>query len=185
MVKGIISKRASSGKIKNGFVQTPSYVTESLLDNEKFEGSVLEPCCGKGAISEVFKKRGYIVESSDLIDYGYGEVRDLFSLNKEYDNIITNPPFALKIDMIEHLLKLTKKKLVLLWYAKNIGNLIESKRSKGLKNIYVFKRRIEWQETKIGWLFAWYVWEKGYEGNVNIKFIREELKSTIKQETKE
>ena len=171
MVKGIISKRASSGKIRNGFVQTPSYVTEGLLDNEKFEGEILEPCCGKGAISEVLKRRGYKVESSDLIDYGYGEVKDLFCLNKDYENIITNPPFALKIDMIEHLLKLTKKKLVLLWYAKNIGNLIESKRSKGLKNIYVFKRRIEWEETKIGWLFAWYVWEKGYVGDVTIKFV--------------
>lgn len=173
MVNGIISKRASSGKIKNGFVQTPYYVTESLLENEKFEGIILEPCCGKGAISEVLKSKGYNVESSDLIDYGYGEVKDLFSLNKDYENIITNPPFALKIDMIEHLLKLTKKKLVLLWYAKNIGNLIESKRSKGLKNIYVFKRRIDWAETKIGWLFAWYVWEKGYEGDVTIKFVKE------------
>ena len=87
MVKGIISKRASSGKIKNGFVQTPPYVTEKLLDNEEFKGSILEPCCGKGAISEVFKKR------------------------------------------------------------------------------------IEWLETKIGWLFAWYVWEKGYEGEVKIMFV--------------
>lgn len=174
MTNGITSKRASSGRIKNGFVQTPRYVTEALINNEVFVGNILEPCCGKGAISEVLKVAGYNVISSDLIDYGYGEIKDLFNINKEYDNIITNPPFALKIDMIEHLLKITKNKLVLLWYTKNIGNLIESKRRNGLKNIYVFKKRIDWEETKIGWLFAWYVWEKGYTGNINIKFIDEQ-----------
>lgn len=172
MVNGIISKKASSGKIKNGFVQTPSYVTNELLNNEVFEGNILEPCCGKGAISEEFRKKGYNITSSDLIDYGYGEIKDLFQITDNYDNIVTNPPFALKIDMIEHLLRLTNKKLVLLWYTKNIGNLIESKRSIGLKNIYVFKKRIEWKETKIGWLFAWYVWEKGYEGDVKIRYIK-------------
>jgi hypothetical protein len=171
MVNGIISKRASSGKIKNGFVETPSYVTEKLLEYERFEGNILEPCCGKGAISKVLKNKGYNVISSDLIDYNYGEVKDLFSIDRNYDNIITNPPFALKIEMIEHLLKLTNRKLILLWYGKNIGNLIESKRSKGLKNIYLFNKRIDWKETKIGWLFAWYVWEKGYEGDIIIKRI--------------
>jgi len=83
MTKGIISKRASSGKVKDGFVQTPSYVTEELLDNESFEGDILEPCCGKGAISIVFKEKGYDIESSDLIDYGYGKVKDLFDIKRK------------------------------------------------------------------------------------------------------
>ena len=63
MTKGIISKRASTGKIKNGFVETPSYVTNALLENETFEGNILEPCCGKGAISKVLKDAGYNVTS--------------------------------------------------------------------------------------------------------------------------
>lgn len=73
--------------------------------------------------------------------------------------------------MIEKLLGITKKKLALLWYVKNIGNLIESRRAKNLKTIYVFNKRIEWAETKMGWLFAWYVWERGYEGDIVIKRI--------------
>ena len=173
MVKGINSKRASSGKIKNGFVQTPEYVTKALLENELFEGNILEPCCGKGAISKVLKEKGYNVISSDLINYGYGEVKDLFDIKENYDNIITNPPFALKIDMVNYLLEHTKRKLVLLWYGKNIGNIVESKRSKGLKVIYLFEKRIKWEETNIGWLFAWYVWEKGYEGDITIKRFKE------------
>ena len=128
----------------------------------------MERCCGKGVISKVLKNKGYNVISSDLIDYGYGKVIDLFSIKEKYDNIITNPPFALKINMIEHLLELTNKKLILLWYAKNIGNLLESKRHKHLKKIYIFNKRIKWEETNIGWLFAWYVWEKGYNGIVEV-----------------
>jgi len=178
MTKGINSKRASSGKIKNGFVETPRYVTEELLKEEKFEGNILEPCCGKGAISKVLKEQGYKVISSDLIDYGYGEIKDLFSINNVFDNIITNPPFSLQIDMIEKLLSITNNKLVLLWYGKNIGNLVESKRAKGLKKIILFDKRINWKETKIGWKFAWYIWEKGYEGDVTIKRVNVEEQSS-------
>ena len=158
-------------KIKNNFVQTPTEVTNQLLQLEAFMGNVLEPCCGNGAISEILIEKGFNVKSSDLFDYGYGEVRDLFDINEMYDNVITNPPFSLNIDMIEKLLSITKNKLALLWYVKNIGNIIESRRSKGLKTIYVFNQRIQWKETKIGWLFAWYVWEKEYNGNIIIKRI--------------
>jgi len=158
-------------KIKNNFVRTPREITEALLKMENFEGKILEPCCGDGAISEVLKENGFEVKSSDLFDYGYGEIKDLFDIELEQENIITNPPFSLKVDMIEKLLSVTKKKLVLLWYVKNIGNLLEGRRHKNLKTIYIFKKRIEWKETKIGWLFAWYVWEKGYEGDVTIKRI--------------
>ena len=158
-------------RIKNNFVRTPREITEALLKMEDFEGKILEPCCGDGAISEVLKENGFEVESSDLFDYNYGEMKDLFDIEEEQDNIITNPPFSLKVDMIEKLLSITKRKLVLLWYVKNIGNLLEGRRHKNLKTIYIFKKRIDWEETKIGWLFAWYVWEKGYEGDVTIKRI--------------
>jgi methylase of polypeptide subunit release factors len=157
--------------IKNDFVQTPKEITEALLKLEKFEGSILEPCCGKGAISEVLKSEGYEVISSDKFSYGYGEEKDLFEVEEEFDNIITNPPFTQQQKVKKHLLNLAKKKVCLLWYVKNLGNEIETKTSKNLKYVYVFNKRIDWVETKLGWLFAWYVWEKGYEGDVIIKRI--------------
>jgi hypothetical protein len=157
--------------IKNDFVQTPKEIIDALLKLEKFEGSILEPCCGKGAISEVLKSEGYEVISSDKFSYGYGEEKDLFEVEEEFDNIITNPPFTQQQKVKKHLLNLAKKKVCLLWYVKNLGNEIETKTSKNLKCVYVFNKRIDWVETKLGWLFAWYVWEKGYEGDVTIKRI--------------
>ena len=156
--------------MKNDFVRTPKEVTEALLRYEKFDGEILEPCCGDGAISKVLDKK-YKVISSDKFDYEYGGVLDLFEIEDQYDNIITNPPFTQQQLVKKHLLSLTKKKLALLWYVKNLGNEIETKTSKNLKCVYVFNKKINWMEVKLGWLFAWYVWEKGYEGDVIIKRI--------------
>jgi len=157
--------------MKKDFVRTPPEITEALLKYEKFDGKILEPCCGDGAISEVLKRHQYNVSSFDKFSYGYGEQKDLFGFFDEYDNIITNPPFTQQQLVKKHLLALTKKKLVLLWYVKNLGNEIETKTSKNLKTIYVFNKKINWVETKLGWLFAWYVWEIGYEGDIIIKRI--------------
>ena len=155
--------------IENDFVQTPKVITEMLLMNEKFEGTILEPCCGKGAISNVLLNNGYNVISQDKIDYGFGNIKDLWQINEKYDNIITNPPFTSKVKMVKHLLEYTNNKLVLLWYVKNIGNVLESKNSKHLRKIYIINQRIDWKETKLGWLFAWYVWDKNYIGETTIK----------------
>ena len=154
--------------MKNDFVRTPKEVTEALLRYEGFDGGILEPCCGDGAISEVLLKNNYEVISSDKFDYGYGVQQDLFDIMERPANIITNPPFTQQQLVKKHLLGLTRKKLALLWYVKNLGNEVETKTSKNLKCVYVLNKKIEWVETKLGWLFGWYVWEKGYEGDIII-----------------
>ena len=165
--------------VKNDFVQTPQYVTEALLERESFEGSILEPCCGAGAISKVLLASGYSVTSLDKNDYGYGSQKDLFEISEPFDNVITNPPFTQQQAVKKHLLSITSKKLALLWYVKNLGNEVETKTSRNLKSVYVFNQRIEWVETKLGWLFAWYVWEKGYEGDVTIRRIERGLTKRV------
>ena len=161
--------------VKNDFVQTPQYVTEALLERESFEGSILEPCCGDGAISKVLLAGGYSVTSLDKNDYGYGSQKDLFEISEPFENVITNPPFTQQSKVKKHLLSITQNKLALLWYVKNLGNEVEAKSSRNLKTVYVFNQKIEWVEIKIGWLFAWYVWENGYEGSVSIHRIERGL----------
>lgn len=39
---------------KSDFYQTPYNLTRRLLEVEKFEGSILEPACGNGAIVSVY-----------------------------------------------------------------------------------------------------------------------------------
>jgi len=154
----------------NDFVRTPVEVTQALLRYETFEGTILEPCCGDGSVSKVLQAKHDVV-SSDKFDYGFGIRRDLFDITEQYDNIITNPPFTQQQLVKKYLLSITKHKLALLWYVKNLGNEIETKTSKNLKTVYVFNQKIRWVEVKLGWLFAWYVWEVGYSGDVIIKRI--------------
>jgi len=161
--------------VKNDFVQTPKYVTEALLERESFEGSILEPCCGAGAISTVLQAKGYQVISSDKNDYGFGVQRDLFTITEPVENVITNPPFTQVAPVCRHLLNVYQKKMALFFYVKNIGTFLESNTSKELKTVYILNHKIDWVETKLGWKFAWYIWEKGYEGDVTIRRIERGL----------
>jgi hypothetical protein len=157
--------------MEHDFIRTPRSITEALMRYETFTGSILEPCCGDGAIAKVLLDKGYEVTASDKYDYGYGGQQDLFNLVDDYDNIITNPPFGQQQKVKKHLMVLVRKKLALLWYVKNLGNELETKTAKHLKTVYIFKEKIPWVEVKIGWLFAWYVWDKDYEGDITIRRI--------------
>lgn len=75
------------------FYSTPSWGTRALLGRESFLGSISEPCCGSGEMSEVLKETGLPVRSSDLYDRGYGYPGiDFLDATSKVDNIITNPP---------------------------------------------------------------------------------------------
>ncbi len=149
------------------FATTPRWATEALLRHESFDGTILEPCCGEGAISEVLKENGLEVVSQDLNEHGYGLVKDLFDETSTQDNIITNPPFSMSTKVKRHLLSITKKKLALLWFVKNLGNEMETKDSKHLKAVYILGK-VDFPEIEFGWKFAWYVWDKDYDGPVTI-----------------
>ena len=83
---------------------TPAWGTEALLKYETFEGNILEPCCGDGSMSKVLKTTGNTVISSDLVDRGYGEVKDFFEVTNKYDNIVTNPPYNIASKILDHAL---------------------------------------------------------------------------------
>ena len=166
---------------KDDFYPTPEFATQSLLDREKFIGQVYECACGTGQMSEVIKKNGYDVISSDLFNRGYGETGiDFLKTDKIYDNIITNPPFKLGQDFTLHGLKLVKNKLAIF----NKLNFLEGIRRKEkifnqnkLKNVYVFSKRVSFVrvgETKsAGGLiaFAWFVFDVNYNGKPTIDWI--------------
>lgn len=83
---------------------------KSACDIPKF---VYEPSCGQGHLSKRLIELGHHVYSTDLIDRGYGEGGIDFlntswpaELPKEDCCIITNPPFALLNDFINHALNI-------------------------------------------------------------------------------
>jgi hypothetical protein len=80
------------------FYATPHWVTEALLHNVKFRGSVWEPCCGDGAMSSVLAAGGYDVVSTDIVDRGFGtpgvDFLTCSSVPGGCRSIVTNPPYG-------------------------------------------------------------------------------------------
>ena len=136
----------------------------------------------------VLRNAKYSVYGSDIIDYGYGmgAVVDFLKatklpkgLNVTHKNIITNPPFKLALEFLQHGLSLGATKIALFL---KLAFLEGQKRTlileqTPLKNIYVFRKRVtltrngEKMRNSGMIAFAWYVWEVGYDGKPMINWI--------------
>ena len=54
------------------FFPTHPLWTEALLNVERFTGTISEPCAGDGSMVKVLVDAGYVVDASDIRDYGAG-----------------------------------------------------------------------------------------------------------------
>src|ERR1700744_2706219 len=137
----------SEGRPENDFYPTPPEATHALLSVEKFHGSILEPCCGDGAISSILAPDHQVI-STDLIYRGYGDTTSYDYLSIDYpfkaDNVITNPPFTLAEQFVKLSLERTTKKVAIL---AKLAFLEGAKRktmfeTTPLKKVWVFSKRI-------------------------------------------
>lgn len=162
------------------FYATPSETTRALLKREIFEGSVWEPCCGEGHISEELRLAGYDVESSDLVDRGYGTSgRDFLLQTGQRDNIVTNPPYgSWALPMAKHATQLARKKVALLL---KLQFLEGAKRGAFFAEcpparVWVFSRRQSLMKDGVQYsggmmALAWFVWDKACEGETVVRWI--------------
>lgn len=182
----------------NDYYATHPKAVEMLLNLEKFNTNILEPCCGEGHISNVLKTNGYNVTSYDLIDrgYGIGGVNFLEYNEKFNGDIITNPPYSLAQEFVEHALDIVDDGCKVAMFLKL--TFLEGKNRKSLfenyppKKVYVSSSRIPCgkngdfyernndgsikldkfgnpKEISSAVCYAWFVWEKGYKGDIIIK----------------
>jgi len=167
---------------KEDFYPTPPEAIYSLLEREQFIGNIWECACGDGAISKILKEKKYNVYSSDLIDRGYGDTGiDFLKTYRRTDNIITNPPFKLGTEFVYQACHLASKKVAMLCRINFLEGVARGKMFKNtpLKNVYVFSRRITFINPDSGkkshgggmLAFAWFIWEKDYNGKPTIDWI--------------
>ena len=183
----IVGSNPSRGRAKNDYYATHPDSTKALLEKEEIIYPALEPACGAGHISKLLEHN--LTNSFDLVDRGYGVggvdfLKENFTGN--YNTIITNPPFKYFQEFAEKALKISNKKVIM------FGKLqaLEGKKratfmeNSPLKTVYVFKSRQQplRNGSEIDELtgkkmnsstmaFAWFVWEKGYNGEPIIKWI--------------
>lgn len=167
----------------NDYYATESAATEWLCKIEQFKSPILEPSCGEGHISEVLKAHGYEVVSRDLVDRGYGEVADFLFFNNEQwkGDIITNPPYSKAKEFVEQALKMvqTGRKVAMflkLTFLEGQGRT-ELFRDNPPKRVWVSRARlkcaINGDFDSVGssaTAYAWFVWEKGFQGHPEIRW---------------
>jgi len=158
-----------------------------LLELEKFSENIWECACGEGHLSQVFEKAGYKVRSSDLMDRGFGEtgVDFLSEENKFWDgDIITNPPYKYAQEFIQKSLDIIPNGKKVAMFLK-----VQFMEGKGRKNMFIsnppkvvyvsssrllcaknaeFDKMIANGGSAVA--YAWYIWEKGFDGVTQLKW---------------
>lgn len=179
-------------RVEDDYYATPPHDTRTFLKNydiSKFK-KILEPSCGEGHMSEVIKEfmdKDATLTSRDLINRGYGEVKDfLTTTNERYDLVITNPPFKYAIEFIQKGLELSDTVVMLAKIQLLEGQArSEIMKDLGLKEIHGYVSRCNcWRNgmennprTGKPWsgamFMAWYVFEKGYLGKPQYNWLFE------------
>lgn len=175
------------------FYETPKWATEKAVEAMLMDGVlnkydvIYEPCCGAGAISDVLEVYGFEnVKKSDIqtADYIKGEKGiDVYDIeNNACEVVFTNPPYdrMTKDNMLLEFQRIASKKVILLL---NIFFLSSKERKALLENshlrhVYIHSDRVTMfpygmEKPKNGGtkMFAWYVWDKDYNGKPTISWI--------------
>ena len=173
---------------KNEYYATDPSVTRDLLSCELFHSPILEPCCGGGFMAEEIKKVGYEVEACDIVDRGYGKGNIDF-ITAEFPmglyDIITNPPYSDFIPMLKKAISICYNKVAMLLPLRYLSSQerYEIFKQYPPKYVYVYIERIciakngKFEEYEAGMnmeMYAWYVWEKGFEGEPTLRWMHNE-----------
>lgn len=183
-------------RVENDYYATNPKAVEMLLKEYEFNGNkMLEPCVGAGHIADAVKSfRGYEdveITGVDLInrDYPNTIVTDFLEWDngEKYDFIISNPPYSLAQEFIEHGLDLLVPNGQMAMFLKI--QFLEGQKRKFFfednppKYVYVFRNRMAtWNngqevDPKTGkkWAttmcHAWFIWEKGFNGEPIVRWL--------------
>lgn len=164
------------------YYATDPKAVELLLKKETFTKNILEPACGEGHISKVLTKHGYNVYSSDIVDRGFGEVKDFFNFEYCRTDIITNPPKDI-LEFLKHALNIVPNGIKIALFLRTL--FLEGKergrffKENPPKKIYVSSSRLicakngdfEKYKQSNAQSYSWFIWEKGFKGEPTVDWI--------------
>ena len=165
------------------YYATDPRAVELLLEQEAFSYRIWEPACGEGHISEVLKRHGHGVYSTDLVDREYGDTGiDFLECKTTYVNgdIITNPPYKYAREFVEKALELVTEGHKVAMFVKLTFLEGQARRELFRKypptTVYVSSSRLECGKNGVftgvsAVAYCWIVWEKGYQGHTHLKWI--------------
>jgi len=155
----------------NDHYDTPAYTIRSLLNIHEIKYPALEPCAGNLAIANSLKSD---VSTNDINpDSPAATNVDYLQLNahwyNQYQTIITNPPFNIAMEIIKKALTdvVDGGEVIMLLRLNFLGSQKRHDfwQENPPKVIYVLSQRPKFINNKSDSIeYAWFVWEKGYNG---------------------
>ena len=157
---------------------------------------VIDSSAGTGVLLEPFKKVCWYQIGYDIVDRGCENVRiqdwfsvDMRELAKEIwfhrhpKIIVQNPPFKLALEFVQHGLELLNKgellfslhRIQFLESRERFAKLYGNKQKP--KYVFVFANRVTCVAPDVpnkgqgAMCYAWFMWQKGFRGNTQIKWI--------------
>lgn len=198
-IRGRAANPKSAGKLARGFdlYETPPEATRALLKAEWLPRRIWEPAAGRGAIMDTLCAARKAVSGYDLVDYGHPRIisgRDFLferAAPPGYDEcIVTNPPYLLAGEFIEHALTLVPHVIVLLRLAfleggDEAGSRESSRRRARLLDggmlarVLIFRNRLPMMhrdgyagpKTTSATAYAWFVFNRNHTGPTILKRI--------------
>ncbi|PPB79799.1 hypothetical protein LV82_02590 [Albidovulum inexpectatum] len=164
-------------KDSNDDFPTPPWATRALLHHvighvPFHQSTCLEPACGRGYMSRPLAEKFASVESSDLVDYGFGHTRDFLAYpyaRGGYDWVITNPPFKLAMEFAERALEVARQGVAILARTVFLESITRYETlflprpptyvAQFVERVPMVKGRVDPKaSTATG--YAWFVWDK-------------------------
>ena len=164
---------------------TPPWATRAFLNLDIKHSNwrdltCWEPACGRGYMSTPLSEQFKRVISSDVHDYGYGEIHDFLSsssksfFNKPIDWVITNPPFKKAEEFVLKGLEIANCGVAVLCrtvFLESIGryNRLFSKIhptavAQYVERVPMVRGRVD-KNASTATGYAWIIWEKNSEIN--------------------
>jgi len=166
------------------YYATEPKATKLLLEVESFK-NVWECACGEMHISDILEEYGYKVYKTDIVERSrkLDDVIDFLENCKPWSgDIITNPPYKQARQFIQKALDIVSMGNKVAMFLKL--TFLESKDRKQFflenppKTVYVSSSRLYCakngdfsKQYSSAVAYAWYLWEKGYQGETIIKWI--------------
>ncbi len=166
-------------RIERDFYKTPLIAIENLLDNYELKGKMfLDPCAGDGRIGQAVKARyphmiidNVEIRSEEKVGLKKQKLGDVFikdflsfETDKEYNTIMTNPPFSLAKEIIEHSFEIATENTEIVMLLKL--SFLESKerfefwRDYPVSKLFCLRDRPRFINNSTDFAaYAWFVWD--------------------------
>ena len=135
-------------------------------------------------MAEEIKRAGYEVDAYDIVDRGYGKQANFltFDFERNVRDIITNIPYTNVVSFLKRAIDICRHKVAILMPLRYLSSKerVDFYKEFPPSRVYVYTNRIciakngcfeKYDKGMNTLIFAWYIWEKGFDGEPSIRWI--------------